>query len=113
MEALDGFDFLFHGVLPGWGLRVSSAAASGRLGAGGALRCRSLRSFRLRPLISPIRTRICYGEKVLFFYDINGGATVARPITFLFRPNQSLEVTFRLPSGANIHPEANDGQNKE
>ena len=56
VEALDGFDFLFHGVLPGWGLRVSSAAASGRRGACGALRCRSLRSFRLRPLISPIRT---------------------------------------------------------
>ena len=56
------------------------------------------------PLMTTPEARICYGEKVLFFYDINGGATVARPITFLFRPNQSLEVTFRLPSGANIHP---------
>ncbi|MBP5639011.1 MAG: hypothetical protein J6X55_06015, partial [Victivallales bacterium] len=64
-------------------------------------------------LMTKPEARLCYGEKVLFFYYINGWATVARPITFLFRPNQSLEVTFRLPSGANIHPEANDGQNKE
>ena len=56
-QVLEGLEFLVVHWCSHWlGLLVSSAAASGRRGVCGALCCRSLRSFRLRPLISPIRT---------------------------------------------------------